>query len=162
MSTPDLPKLKRQIYRLLWVELILSILILIPSLLPRLGSASIWVTPGGCLFALIHSITLLVLLRKGRNTSSSFPPTSKLATIICAWILVLVYIAGFGLALALLSLTLKYHFFWYADIMVIVELVLVGTQIGILVTIAVKCGQQRRSIMGTTRANIEYQPPSGQ
>ncbi|RDB28233.1 hypothetical protein Hypma_001494 [Hypsizygus marmoreus] len=151
MSIPELPTLKRQIYRLLWVEFVLSIVILLPSLLPNLGGASLWITPAGCLLGVVHSSTLL-LLSKSRN-SSPVPPTSHLATIICTSLLGLVFTAGFGLALAIISIILvEGEFFKPSDGAVFAELVVVGTQIGILVTIAIKCGQQRR---GTMKEDIE-------
>jgi len=165
-ETPASP-VSRQVYKLLWVSLALAFLI--AFLGPFLGTVVSHRIPSvTCWVAMVHNIVLLVLLRKhrsrgdqGASTSAAIPltvvpPTSTLASIICTWCLCVWFVGGFAFALAGLIIVIR-GYRWLA----IPELVLVGAEIGVLVTLALKSTRERGEIMGGNGTVLPTGPEVG-
>jgi len=156
----------RQVYRLLWVSLALAFLI--AFLGAFLGMVSYRIFSVNCWVAMVHNIVLLVLLRKhrsrgdqGASTSAAIPPTavpptSTVASIICTWCLCVWFVGGLALALAGLIINIR-GYRWLA----IPELVLVGAEIGVLVTLALKSTRERGEIMGGNGVVLPTGPEIG-
>src|SRR5437016_2117526 len=97
-------KLSRQVGHILWASVIVSTTAFAFSMV-SFGWFSLLVLPAtyGC--SIIHNVTLLVLSAKERKKSpearnGTLTATSKKASIICTWVLALLWTASAGMVLA--------------------------------------------------------------
>ena len=155
------PKPSQQIGRILWVSVIVSTFALAFSL-ATLGFFSLWVLPGAYGFSIAHNITLLVLSAKERKKlpetlNGTLTATSKKASIICTWILVLLWMAAAGMVAASSILIsqdeydLPYFYIipWFEFSFAVIE-------VGVTGFLGVQCIRERRRIIGLTNATKWY------
>jgi hypothetical protein len=142
-------KLSQEVYRLLWTSLILSWLIFGVSL-KLWGAASLWLNPSGSFLTAVYCLVLIVRLRKQRSLPdiqsrlSSIPPTCSQESIICALYLACYFAAGL-LVILIMASKIAVHGRSTVPVM-LVEGTLVAAEVAILVTLALKCTHERKTV----------------
>ena len=150
------PKLSRQVGHILWISVIVSTVAFAFSMV-TFGWYSLWVVPSAYAFSIAHNITLLVLSAKERKKSpkarnGTLTATSKKASIICTWILALLWTASAGMVLAFIIITSQQGFDGfeqpYFHIIPWFELFFAMIEVGVIGILGVKCVRERRQIIG--------------
>jgi len=155
------PKPSQQIGRILWVSVIVSTSALAFSL-ATFGGFSLWVLPGAYGFSIAHNITLLVLSAKERKKlpetrNGTLTATSKKASIICTWILVLLWMAAAGMVAARF-INNSQDGFDVPSFHTIpwIEFSFAVIEAGVMGFLGVQCVRERRRIIGLNNPNKWY------
>ena len=155
-------KISRQVGHILWASVIVSTCAFAFSMV-TFGSFSIWVLPAAYGLSIAHNITLLVLSAKERKRSPEalkgiLTATSKKASIICTWLLVLLWLAAAGLGLSFTIIFSQdrfgdpYNYIvpWFESSFALLE-------VGVLAFLGVQCVRERRRIIGLGNTAKWYQ-----
>ncbi|KDR68742.1 hypothetical protein GALMADRAFT_1027229 [Galerina marginata CBS 339.88] len=155
------PALARQIHRLLWMSVGFSLFALAFSMV-TLGEMSVWITPSAFVFGISHNITLLVRSAKERKQTAQarvgkLPATATKASIICSWILAVVWCAAIATLIVFGIDFLGANDFpvwrvvpWFECAFAIFEVVT-------LITLAVMCKRERHAVAGNANTAKWYQ-----
>jgi len=141
---------------ILWVSVIVSICTFAFSM-ATFGRFSYWTLPIACGFSIIHNITLLILSAKDRKKLSeerngTLTATSKKATIICTWFLLLLWMVATGLGIAGAIITRDEYEGRYFYIVPWFEFSFALVEIGVMGFLCVQCIRERRQIIGLANA----------
>ncbi|KDR68747.1 hypothetical protein GALMADRAFT_256575 [Galerina marginata CBS 339.88] len=152
------PGIARHIQRLLWMSVGFSITALGFSV-GTFSQFSLFITPSAFVFGISHNITLLVLSAKERKQTAQdragkLPATATKASIICSWILAVVWCGSFA------TLIIFGAFFigdgddsvlrivpWFEFAFVVLEIIT-------MVALAVMCHKERRAVASGTLRNV--------
>ncbi|KIM43094.1 hypothetical protein M413DRAFT_443909 [Hebeloma cylindrosporum] len=158
---PEL-EISRQVGHILWISVIVSTFAFAFSMV-TFGTLSLWIIPAAYAFSLAHNITLLVLSAKERNRppearNGMLPATSKKGSIVCAWLLMLSWLAG-AIMLAIFTIVVSQEKYErpYFYIVPWVEFSFAILEVGVMGFLAVQCVRERRRIIGLGSTAKWYQ-----
>ncbi|KAJ3507233.1 hypothetical protein NLJ89_g6415 [Agrocybe chaxingu] len=159
---PPSSPIHRQIQRILWISLGLCAIIFGLTMV-HFGYLSMFISFGALGLTLIHHITILALSHKehkaGPETlAGKLPATARKATIICGWLIMIVWAASVGWTMSMVIImgdwgdterktVIVGHLEWVFELF---EVVVMGL-------LALKCTRERQRIVGLANTAWWYQ-----